>query len=265
MEWPRRCLRGLPDPHGLQATPDGETQGSETPGSETPELLAVSLPGGRSHARRTLLGYTRSLLGDAGLLLDTGAATFLFEGVSRTYASTGAPPACLIQPGIAALCGSEQGGLECHHPPAVQASPEAMAEMADFWRLAEEKYARLRQLGIRKEDARLLPNAAETHYRHDELCRLSHLAEGGGQSGAVGDQTDGAAGPDAARGDRPSALCRALAGLPAAVGGYPPGGLPVSESTRRFAACRAEGYDAGVCILARRCVVPCSLEQRARL
>ena len=38
-----------------------------------------------------------------------------------------------------------------------------MAELAEFWRIAEEKYARLRELGIRKEDARfLLPNAAET-------------------------------------------------------------------------------------------------------
>ena len=40
---------------------------------------------------------------------------------------------------------------------------EAMAELSEFWRIAEEKYARLRDLGIRKEDARfLLPNAAET-------------------------------------------------------------------------------------------------------
>ena len=35
--------------------------------------------------------------------------------------------------------------------------------MEEFWQIAEEKYAKLRALGIRKEDARfLLPNAAET-------------------------------------------------------------------------------------------------------
>ena len=38
-----------------------------------------------------------------------------------------------------------------------------MRELEEFWATAEEKYARLRALGIRKEDARfLLPNAAET-------------------------------------------------------------------------------------------------------
>ncbi len=48
-------------------------------------------------------------------------------------------------------------------PPAIAANPAALAELEEFWRMAEEKYARLRQLGIRKEDARfLLPNAAET-------------------------------------------------------------------------------------------------------
>ena len=48
-------------------------------------------------------------------------------------------------------------------PDAVAANAEAMAELDEFWRIAEEKYAKLRSLGIRKEDARfLLPNAAET-------------------------------------------------------------------------------------------------------
>jgi thymidylate synthase (FAD) len=41
--------------------------------------------------------------------------------------------------------------------------PAARAVLDEFWALAEAKYAQLRTLGIRKEDARfLLPNAAET-------------------------------------------------------------------------------------------------------
>jgi thymidylate synthase (FAD) len=45
----------------------------------------------------------------------------------------------------------------------VAENPEAMSVMAAFWHDAEERYAQLRALGIRKEDARfLLPNAAET-------------------------------------------------------------------------------------------------------
>ncbi len=56
-----------------------------------------------------------------------------------------------------------KGGWQAIVPPAVANNPEAMAELDAFWRIAEEKYARLRELGIRKEDARfLLPNAAET-------------------------------------------------------------------------------------------------------
>ncbi len=48
-------------------------------------------------------------------------------------------------------------------PPAIKANPQALAEMQDFWALAEEKYQALRAMGIRKEDARfLLPNATET-------------------------------------------------------------------------------------------------------
>ena len=48
-------------------------------------------------------------------------------------------------------------------PPPFDEQPEARAVLDDFWALAEEKYAQLRALGVRKEDARfLLPNAAET-------------------------------------------------------------------------------------------------------
>jgi thymidylate synthase (FAD) len=56
-----------------------------------------------------------------------------------------------------------KGGWQAIIPPAVADNTTAMAELTEFWRIAEAKYARLRELGIRKEDARfLLPNAAET-------------------------------------------------------------------------------------------------------
>ena len=56
-----------------------------------------------------------------------------------------------------------RGGGQASGPRAVEATPEPRAGRAEFGRIAEEKYARLRELGIRKEDARfLLPNAAET-------------------------------------------------------------------------------------------------------
>jgi thymidylate synthase (FAD) len=56
-----------------------------------------------------------------------------------------------------------RGDWQAIIPDAIAAHPQALAELNEFWRIAEEKYAKLRGLGIRKEDARfLLPNAAET-------------------------------------------------------------------------------------------------------
>jgi thymidylate synthase (FAD) len=114
--------------------------------------------------RVTLLGYTQPQLGDPVLALHHGAATFLFEGISRTCTHQ------LVRHRLASFSQESQryvdlskGGWQAIVPPAVAENPAAMAELADFWQLAEAKYARLRELGIRKEDARfLLPNAAET-------------------------------------------------------------------------------------------------------
>ena len=61
------------------------------------------------------------------------------------------------------LHAEELGDWQAIRPPAVAENSAAAAVMEEFWRQAEERYAELRQLGIRKEDARfLLPNAAET-------------------------------------------------------------------------------------------------------
>lgn len=114
--------------------------------------------------RVTLLGFTQPLLDDPVLLEHHGAATFLFEGISRACTHQ------LVRHRLASFSQESQryvdlsrGGWQPIVPEAVANQPEAIAELEEFWRIAEEKYAKLRQLGIRKEDARfLLPNAAET-------------------------------------------------------------------------------------------------------
>lgn len=114
--------------------------------------------------RVSLLGFTQPLLDDPELLFHHGSATFFFEGISRACTHQ------LVRHRLASFSQESQryvelskGGWQAIVPPAVADNPEAMAELAEFWAMAEAKYARLRELGIRKEDARfLLPNAAET-------------------------------------------------------------------------------------------------------
>ena len=130
---------------------------------QSPNLQSL-LPSQLGPMRVTLLGYAQPVLDDPELLLHHGSATFFFEGISRTCTHQ------LVRHRLASFSQESQryvelskGGWQAIVPPAVEANAEAMAELAEFWRMAEEKYARLRELGIRKEDARfLLPNAAET-------------------------------------------------------------------------------------------------------
>ncbi|MEZ4582956.1 MAG: FAD-dependent thymidylate synthase [Caldilineaceae bacterium] len=87
-----------------------------------------------------------------------------YEGISRTCTHQ------LVRHCLASFSQESQryvdlskGGWQAVIPQAVADNPEAMAVMAAFWQDAEDRYAQLRGLGIRKEDARfLLPNAAET-------------------------------------------------------------------------------------------------------
>lgn len=145
-----------------QAHPDALF--SDHPISPSPHLLTSLLPVQLGPMRVTLLGYTQPLLDDPALLFDHGSATFFFEGISRTCTHQ------LVRHRLASFSQESQryvelskGGWQAIVPPAVAENAAAMAELGDFWRIAEEKYARLRELGIRKEDARfLLPNAAET-------------------------------------------------------------------------------------------------------
>jgi thymidylate synthase (FAD) len=135
--------------------------------------VAADLPAGAAASlapvqdgpmRVTLLGITQPLLADPTLLLHHGAAVFLFEGISRACTHQ------LVRHRLGSFSQESQryvdldkGGWTPVVPPPLDAMPAARAVLDEFWALAEAKYAQLRGLGIRKEDARfLLPNAAET-------------------------------------------------------------------------------------------------------
>ena len=145
----------------------GAVDAAALPSTELPRAPAFGealLPVQDGAMRVTLLGFTQPPLDDPALLVAHGSATFLFEGISRTCTHQ------LVRHRLASFSQESQRYVDLARgewqpivPDAVAANPEAMAELEAFWRMAEEKYARLRDLGIRKEDARfLLPNAAET-------------------------------------------------------------------------------------------------------
>ena len=144
----------------LEVTPSPSHQATSVALTPSSSLL----PTQDGPMRVTLLGYTQPQLPDPTLALHHGAAVFLFEGISRTCTHQ------LVRHRLASFSQESQryvdlskGGWNAIVPPAVAENPAAMAELAEFWAMAEAKYARLRELGIRKEDARfLLPNAAET-------------------------------------------------------------------------------------------------------
>ncbi len=114
--------------------------------------------------RVTLLGYTQPQLQDTEMAADHGSACFLFEGISRACTHQ------LVRHRLASFSQESQryvelrkGGWKAVTPPRVQALPEAQALLDQSWQQMQENYQALRDLGIRKEDARfLLPNAAET-------------------------------------------------------------------------------------------------------
>lgn len=109
--------------------------------------------------RVTLLGYSHP-----GVGVGHSAATFLFEGISRTCTHQ------LVRHRLGSFSMESQRYVDLDKgqwgaiiPPSVEANGAAWAVMQDFWGAAESAYAKLLALGIRKEDARfLLPNAAET-------------------------------------------------------------------------------------------------------
>lgn len=147
-----------------QETAIGNPQLAMADGTMEPWNLAQLTPVQDGQMRVTLLGFTQPAPGPADLLLHHGAATFLFEGISRTCTHQ------LVRHRLASFSQESQryvdlskGGWTPIVPAAFRENAQAMQVLDDFWALAEDKYEELRKLGIRKEDARfLLPNAAET-------------------------------------------------------------------------------------------------------
>jgi thymidylate synthase (FAD) len=134
----------------------------------TPPLYTGDLsklrPAENGTQRVTLLGYTQPLLDDPEWLLHHGSATFLFEGISRACTHQ------LVRHRLASFSQESQryvdlskGGWNAIMPPALAENVDARAKLDEAWDYLQQVYADLREMGIRKEDARfLLPNAAET-------------------------------------------------------------------------------------------------------
>ncbi|MBI3958085.1 MAG: FAD-dependent thymidylate synthase [Chloroflexi bacterium] len=134
------------------------------PLAEAPVDPAILRPAGRDGMRVTLLGYTQPMLGDTESRTHHGSATFLFEGISRACTHQ------LVRHRLASFSqesqryvGLSKGEWRAIVPPAVAEHPEARAKLYEAWEYLQNTYRELREMGIRKEDARfLLPNAAET-------------------------------------------------------------------------------------------------------
>jgi len=144
---------------------------SQAGGVELPSLplepsvdLSVLCPSERDGMRVTLLGYTQPMLGDTESRTHHGSATFLFEGISRACTHQ------LVRHRLASFSQESQryvdlskGEWSAIVPPAVAEHPGAKARLDEAWDYLQNTYRELREMGIRKEDARfLLPNAAET-------------------------------------------------------------------------------------------------------
>ena len=114
--------------------------------------------------RVTLLAFTQPGLNDAAAQLHHGSATFFFEGISRACTHQ------LVRHRLASFSQESQryvesakGGWKAIVPPAIQENEVAQAKLNEAWDFLQQLYEELREMGIRKEDARfLLPNATET-------------------------------------------------------------------------------------------------------
>jgi thymidylate synthase ThyX len=133
----------------------------QSPGHPIAQSLAPVQDG---PMRIALLGYTQPGIDDPAVWEQHGSAVFLFEGISRTCTHQ------LVRHRLGSFSQESQryvelakGGWNAIVPAEIAQRPEAMTVLSEFWQEAETRYAQLRTLGIRKEDARfLLPNAAET-------------------------------------------------------------------------------------------------------
>ncbi len=199
-----------------------ETLQSQTlPGIDLPAPAPVQadalLPVQDGAMRVTLLGFTQPLPDDPKLSLDHGSATFLFEGISRACTHQ------LVRHRLASFSQEsqryvalERGEWQPIVPDTVAANPEAMAELENFWRMAEEKYARLHAAwACERTRASSCPTQPGAHRHHHEFRCLEPfpVAACSRQGGAVGDPQNGPARPGHAARHCAPGICRALESL----------------------------------------------------
>ena len=144
---------------------NGPTPASAPPPMPTPNLDLSSLrPREEGPLRVTLLAFTQPGLAGAVAQEHHGSATFFFEGISRACTHQ------LVRHRLASFSQESQryvelskGGWNAVIPPAFEDNDQAQAKLNEAWDYLQAVYRELRQMGIRKEDARfLLPNATET-------------------------------------------------------------------------------------------------------
>lgn len=104
----------------------------------------------------------RSIKNGHHSILEHASASFRIQGGSRAFTHQ------LVRHRIASFSQQSQRyvdetGFNFIIPPAIAENGEALSFYRDFMKQTEAAYARLRELGIRKEDARfVLPNALES-------------------------------------------------------------------------------------------------------
>jgi thymidylate synthase (FAD) len=117
----------------------------------------------RSEGRGNPAGFLRARLREGHeSIIEHASASFEVSGISRACSHQ------LVRHRLASYSQESQRYVDMADPEivipeAVQNAPEAQAVWDDFIDQVKETYARLRDLGVRKEDARfVLPNAAAT-------------------------------------------------------------------------------------------------------
>lgn len=117
--------------------------------------------------RVTLLGYTQGSLPDTDNIEQKShhmSATFLFEGISRALTHQ------LVRHRLAGHSQASQryisrdkGEWSMVFPPKAMEDEAIKSKLEKVWRYLEDAYDELRDMGLKKEDARfILPNACET-------------------------------------------------------------------------------------------------------
>ena len=125
--------------------------------------------------RVTLLGFTQPQFDNQEIALHHGSATFLFEGISRACTHQ------LVRHRLASFSQESQryvdlqkGGWQAIVPDAVAANAEAMAELAEFWQIAEGEVCQIATVRYTQRGCPL-PTAqrcGDTYCHYHELRRM---------------------------------------------------------------------------------------------